>query len=56
MAEVYATADTRAATPSLSVSRLRRLWTRPTLWIGLAILIFLILFCFLGRSSFRKIL
>ncbi len=54
MAEVYAAADTRAATPSQSVSRLRRLWTRPTLWIGLAILIFLIPFCFLGPVVFPQ--
>lgn len=48
MAEVY------TATASPSVSRFRMLWTRPTLWTGLALLMFLILFCFLGPVVFPQ--
>ncbi len=54
MAEVYRTSNTPGVAPSLSVSRLRRLWSRPTLWVGLTILIFLILFCFLGPVAFPQ--
>ncbi len=54
MAEVYRTSNTPGVPPSLSVSRLRRLWSRPTLWVGLTILIFLILFCFLGPVAFPQ--